>query len=89
MAASALTERGKSVIIRTQAQEQKQRDKPNAYSEECCNVHESRGVVGHLPTPISILRTSITFRLLSFRSEMEEPSEMICDDQETGKDESE
>jgi len=77
-----LTKRRESIVIRTQAQEQEQRDKPDANSEKGRNVPESRSVV-MAPGAVPVFWRSEPFRLVGFGREMEEPGEMVCDDEST------
>lgn len=81
-----LTEGRKSIVIRTQAEEEIQRHEPNAHGEERRDVHESRRDVwypGPAIRPISILGPAVLLRFLGFGRKVEEPGEVVCHHEQT------
>lgn len=82
-----LSKRGKRIVVRAQTQKQKQRDEPDTYRKESCDVHERRRVVFCLGCPVPILWASGAFGFLGFRCEVKEPDEVVGDDEDAGQNE--
>lgn len=87
---SRRTHSWQDIIVRAQAQEQEQRDKPHAHGEKRSNIHKRRSCLSAHGLPKPPRRAVVPFRLLSLFRKVKEPEEMIGDDhaaraEETGR----
>lgn len=75
-----LTKGGQRIIICTQAQKEKEGNKPDANGKEGRYVHKRRPVIV-CSSSISVLWLSESLCFVGFGGEVVEPGKVVCDDE--------